>query len=158
MYFGRRRGRQGISEFQFRKVNHLGDGWGWKLYSNVNVPSATELYSSLFSPWVVSRSLQPPGLRMPAFLVLHYVLEFAQTRAHWWLMTSSHLILCHPFLLLPSIFPSSRVFINELALPIRWPKHWSFSIIPSSEHSGLISFRGIFRKVFIEMWSLDLLP
>ena len=61
---------------------------------------------------------------------------------------SNHLILCHPFLLLPSIFPSIRVFINELALPIRWPKHWSFSISPSSEYSGLISFRESFRKVF----------
>ena len=55
---------------------------------------------------------------------------------------SNHLILCHP-LLLPSIFPSIRVFSNESALHIRWPKYWSFSfnISPSSEHSGLISFR-----------------
>ena len=58
-------------------------------------------------------------------------------------MPSNHLILCHPLLLLPSIFPSIRVFSNELALPIRWPKYWSFSfsISPSSEHQGLISFR-----------------
>ena len=57
-------------------------------------------------------------------------------------MPSSHLILCHPLLLLPSIFPSIRVFSNESALRIRWPKHWSFSfsIIPSNEHPGLISF------------------
>ena len=56
-------------------------------------------------------------------------------------MPSNHLILCRP-LLLPSIFPSIRVFSNESALPIRWPKYWSFSfnISPSSEHSGLISF------------------
>ena len=56
---------------------------------------------------------------------------------------SSHLILCRPLLLLPSIFPSIRVFSNESALHIRWPKYWSFSfsISPSSEHSGLISFR-----------------
>ena len=54
---------------------------------------------------------------------------------------SKHLILCCPLLLLPSIFPSIRVFSNELALHIRWPKHWSFSISPSSEYSGLISFR-----------------
>ena len=54
-----------------------------------------------------------------------------------------HLILCHPLLLLPSIFPSSRVFSNESILCIRWPKYWSFSfnISPSNEHSGLISFR-----------------
>ena len=58
-------------------------------------------------------------------------------------MPSNHLILCHPLLLLPSIFPSIRVFSNESALYIRWPKYWSFSfsISPSSEHPGLISFR-----------------
>ena len=58
-------------------------------------------------------------------------------------MPSNHLILCHPLLLLPSIFPSIRVFSNESALRIRWPKYWSFSfsISPSNEHSGLISFR-----------------
>ena len=56
---------------------------------------------------------------------------------------SNQLILCCPLLLLPSIFPSIRVFSNESALHIRWPKHWSFSfsISPSNEHSGLISFR-----------------
>ena len=65
-------------------------------------------------------------------------------------MPSNNLILCCPLLLLPSIFPSIRVFSNESALRIRWPKYWSFSfsISPSNEHSGLISFR---------MDSLDLL-
>ena len=59
------------------------------------------------------------------------------------LMPSNHLIFCHPLLLLPSIFPSIRVFFNELALHIRWPKYWSFSfnISPSNEHPGLTSFR-----------------
>ena len=58
-------------------------------------------------------------------------------------MPSNHLILCHPLLLLPSVFPSIRVFSNESALCIRWPKYWSFSfnISPSNEHSGLNSFR-----------------
>ena len=58
-------------------------------------------------------------------------------------MPSNHLILCHPLLLPPSIFPSIRVFSNESALPIRWPKYrsFSFSISPSNKHSGLISFR-----------------
>ena len=58
-------------------------------------------------------------------------------------MPSNHLILCHPPLLLPSIFPSIRVFSNESALCIRWPKYWTFSfnISPSNEHPGLISFR-----------------
>ena len=65
-------------------------------------------------------------------------------------MPSSHLILCHPLLLLPSIFPSIRVFSNESALHIRWPKYWNFSfnISLSKEHPGLISFR---------MYWLDLL-
>ena len=59
------------------------------------------------------------------------------------MMPSKHLILCHPLLLLPSIFPSIRVFSNESALRIRWPKYWSFSfnINLSNEHQGLISFR-----------------
>ena len=58
-------------------------------------------------------------------------------------MPSNHLILCHPLLLLPSNFPSIRVFSNESALHIRWPKYWnfSFSISPSNEYSGLISFK-----------------
>ena len=58
-------------------------------------------------------------------------------------MPSNHLILCHPLLLLPSVFPNIRVFSNELALRIRWPKYWSFSfsISPSNDYSGLISFR-----------------
>ena len=58
-------------------------------------------------------------------------------------MLSNHLILCHPLLLLPSIFPSIRFFSNESALHVRWPKYWSFSfnISPSNEHPGLISFK-----------------
>ena len=58
-------------------------------------------------------------------------------------MPSNHLILCHPLLLLPSIFPCIKVFSNESALCIRWPKYWNFSlnISPSNEHTGLISFR-----------------
>ena len=58
-------------------------------------------------------------------------------------MPSNHFILCHPLLLLPSIFPSIKVFSNESALRIRWPKYWSFSfsLSPSNEHPGLISFR-----------------
>ena len=56
-------------------------------------------------------------------------------------MLFNHLILCHPLLLLPSIFPSIRVFSSESALHIRWPKYWNFSISPSNEYSRLISFR-----------------
>ena len=59
------------------------------------------------------------------------------------MMPSNHLILCHPFLLLPSILPSIKVFSSELALGIKWPKYWSFSFTnrPTNEYSGLISFR-----------------
>ena len=59
------------------------------------------------------------------------------------MMPSNHLIFCHPLLLLPSIFPSIRVFSNESALLVKWPKYWSFSfsISPTNEYSGLISFR-----------------
>ena len=56
-------------------------------------------------------------------------------------MPSNHLILCHPLLLLPLIFASIRVFSHESALHVRWPKYWSFSIRPSNEYSGLISYR-----------------
>ena len=57
------------------------------------------------------------------------------------MMPSNHPILCHPLLFPPSVFPSIRVFLNESAFRIRWPKYWSFNISPSNEHSGLISFR-----------------
>ena len=57
------------------------------------------------------------------------------------MMPTNHLVLCHPLLILPSIFPSIRIFSSELALCIRWSKYWSFSISPSYEYSGLISFR-----------------
>ena len=72
-------------------------------------------------------------------------------------MPSNHLILCHPLLLLPSIFPSIRVFSNESVLCIRWPKYWSFSfsISLSSEHPGLISFRMDWLDLLAVQGSLD---
>ena len=73
--------------------------------------------------------------------VFHYLLKFAQIHVHWVSDVSNHLILCHPLFLLPSIFPHIRVFSNELALHIRWPKYWSFTITPSNGYSGLIFFR-----------------
>ena len=79
----------------------------------------------------------------PGLPVRHQLPEFTQTHVHQSVMPSSHLILCRPLLLLPSIFLSIGVFSNESALRKRWPKHWNFSfnIHPSNEHSGLISFR-----------------
>ena len=74
--------------------------------------------------------------------VLHYLLEFVQLLSIELVMPSNHLVLCHPLLLLPSIFPSIRVFSNESCLGIRWPKYWnfSFSVSLSNDYSGLISF------------------
>ena len=85
---------------------------------------------------------QPHGLQHASFPVFHYLLELAQTMSIELVMPSNHLILCCPLLLLPSLFPSIRVFSTESAY-IRWPKYWSFSfnISPSNEHLGLVSFR-----------------
>ena len=85
----------------------------------------------------------PMDCSTPGFALLHYLPEFAQTQGIELVIPSNHLILCRPLLLLPSIFPSIRVFSNESALHIRWSKYWSFifSISPSNEYSGLISFR-----------------
>ena len=71
-------------------------------------------------------------------------------------MPSNHFILCHPLLLLPLIFPSIRVFSNESALRIKWPKYWSFSfsISPSNEHPGLISFRIDWLDLLAVQWTL----
>ena len=79
----------------------------------------------------------------PGLPVHHQLPEFTQTHIHRVSMPSSHLILCCPLLLLPPIPPSIRVFSIESTLRMRWPKYWcfSFSIIPSKEHPGLISFR-----------------
>ena len=89
----------------------------------------------LFSCSVVSDSLQPTDCSMPGFLVLHHLLELAQTHVIDLVMPSNHLILCRPLFLLISVFLSIRVFSNESALCIRWPKYWnfSFSISPSNE-------------------------
>ena len=72
------------------------------------------------------------------FTVSRSLLKFMSIES---VMLSNHLILCHPLLLLPSIFPSNRVFSNEPTLCIRWSKYWSFSISPSNEYSALMSFR-----------------
>jgi len=85
----------------------------------------------------------PMNRSTPGLPVHHQLPEFTQTHVHESVMPSSHLILCHPLLLLPPIPPSIRVFSNESMLRMRWPKSWSFSfsIIPSKEIPGLISFR-----------------
>ena len=79
----------------------------------------------------------------PGLPVHHQLPEITQTHVHWVMMPSNHLVLCRHLLLLPSILPSIRVFSNESVLCIMWPEYWSFifSISPSNEYSGLISFR-----------------
>ena len=96
--------------------------------------SVTKSFSALCNPMDCST---------PDFPVLHYRLEFAQTHVHWVgdaIQPSIHLIFCGP-LLIPSVFPSIRVFSNESALLARWSKYWSFSISPSNECLGLLFFR-----------------
>ena len=85
----------------------------------------------------------PMDCSMPGLSVHHQLAEFTQLMFIETVVPSNHLMLCLPLLLPPSTFPSIRVFSNESALRIRWPKYWSFSfsISPSNEYSGLISFR-----------------
>ena len=102
--------------------------------SNLSVQFSRSVVSDSVTPWTTARqaSLSITNSRsLPKLMSIELV------------MPSNHLILCHPLLLLPSIFPSIRVFSNESVLCIMWPKYWSFSfnISPSNEHPGLISFR-----------------
>ena len=96
----------------------------------VQLPSRVQLF---VTPWTAT--LQEP----PSFTISQSLLKLKSIEST---IPSNHLIICHPLLLLPSIFPSIRVFSNESALCIRWPKYWSFSFSfsPSKEYSGLISF------------------
>ena len=96
-----------------------------------------------FSLSVVSDSVTPWTAAWQASLSITNFQNLLKLMSIEWVMPSNHLILCHPLLLWPSLFPSIRVFSNESVLHIRWPKYWSFSfsISPSNEHPGLISFR-----------------
>ena len=98
--------------------------------------SVAKLRSTLPDPMGCSR----PGQSHLSFTISRSLPKFMSIES---VMLSNHLIPCHLLLLLPSIFPSIRVFSSESALSIRWPKHWSFSfsISPFSEYSGMISFR-----------------
>ena len=119
----------------------------WHLYLSSIYPSMSlylYLSSVPFSRSVISDSLRPHGLqhtRLPCPSPTPGI--YSNSCPFEPVMPSSHLILCCPLLLPPSIFPSIRVFSNESVFPIRWPKDWSFSfsISPSNEYSGLISFR-----------------
>ena len=108
--------------------------WSSVSHTVIYISSVAQLCPSLETPWTAARqaSLSITNSRsLPKLMSIESV------------MPSNLLILCHPLLLLPSVFPSIRVFSNESALHIRWPKYWSFSfsISPSNEYSGVISFR-----------------
>ena len=106
------------------------------LTTNVCISSVQSLSRVQFfaTPWTAARQ---------AFLSVTNSRSLTKLISIELVMPSNHLILCHPLLLLPSMFPSIRVFSNESTLRIRWPKYWSlsFNISPSNEHPGLISFR-----------------
>ena len=103
----------------------------WNQFSSVQLLSHVQLFAI---PWTAA---------CQAFLSITNFQNLLKLMSIESVILSNHLILCHPLLLLPSVFPSLRVFSNESVLPIRWPKYWSFSynISPSNEYSGLISFK-----------------
>ena len=103
-------------------------------HSSLRLSSVSQLCPTLCNPMDCST---------PGCPVHHHLRSFPKLMSIKSVMPSNHLILCHPLLLLPSIFPNIRVFSNESALCIRWPNYWSFNfrITPSNEYSGLISFR-----------------
>ena len=125
--------------------------YDFKLWLQDVVFQSLSLVQLFATPWTAAPQA---SLSITSSRSLHKLMSIASV------MPSNHLILCHPLLLLPSIFPSIRVFSNESILRIRWPKDWSFSfsISPSNEYSGLISFRidwfdlfvvqGILRSLF----------
>ena len=136
------------SEFLHEKVAE----WEW-------ISNCSKTLSQVqFSCSVMSDSLQPHGLqhaRLPFLSITNSwsLLKFMSIRL---VMPSNHLILCRPFLLLPSVFTRFRVFSSESGLCIRWPKYWTFSfnISPSNEYSGLISFRMDWLDLFAAQWTL----
>ena len=105
--------------------------WNAVQFSSVQSLSRVWLFET---PWTAAHEA---SLSIANSWILHKLMSIE------WVMPSNHLIICHPLVLLPSIFPSIRVFSNESTLCVRWPKYWSFSfnIKPSNEHLGLISFR-----------------
>ena len=113
-------------------------------FSSVQSLSCVRLFST---PWTAARQ---------ASLSINNSRSLLKLMSIESVMPSNYLILCHLLLLLPSIFPSMRVFSNESVLHIGWPKYWnfSFSISPSNEHSGLISFRMDWLALFVVQGTL----
>ena len=106
----------------------------------MDIRSVKSVQFSQFSCSVMSDSLQFHGWQQASLSITNSqsLLKFMSIKL---VIPSNHLNLCHPFLLLPSVFPSIRVFSNESALCFRWSEYWSFSNNPSNEYSGLLSFR-----------------
>ena len=128
---------QNIKKVEFIEIESRSVCQGLDIYiSSIQLLSHVRLF---VTPWTAARQASLSITKSWSLLKLMSIMS---------MMPSNHLILCHPFLLPPSIFPSIRVFSSESALSIIWPKYWSFSISPSNEYSRLISFR---------MYWLDLL-
>ena len=108
----------------------IGVPYCWSQFTSIQSLSLVQLF---VTPWTVACQASLPITSSQSLLKLMSI---------EWVMPSKHLILCHPLLLPPSIFPSIKIFSSESVLCIKWPKCWSFnvSIRPSNEHSGLISF------------------
>ena len=102
------------------------------MYINISSVQSLGCLQLFATPWTAAHQASPSITNSQSSLKLMSIKS---------VMPSNHLILCHPLLFLPSVFPSIRVFSNESALHIRWPRYWSFSISPSNEYSGLISFK-----------------
>ena len=119
--------------------------------SSVEFRSVVQLCLTLWTPWTAARQ---------ASLSVTNSQSLPKPMSIESVVPSNHLILCCPLLLLSSLFPSIRVFSNELALHIRWPKYWSFSfnISPSNEHPGLISFRMDWLDLLAVQGTLKSLP
>ena len=114
-----------------KHINHSHDVKSFHGYYVVVVQLLTRV--QLFvTPWTAAHQVSP------SFTISQSLLKLMFTES---VKSSNHLVLCHPLLLRPSIFPTIKDFSGESALHIRWPKYWSFSISPSNEYSGLISFR-----------------
>ena len=132
-------GAWSLSHWTNREVSPWFDSWYSSTFKRPKLGIKTGQFSrsavsdQLFAtPWTAARQA-PLSITNPRSPPKPMSIELG--------MPSNHLILCHPLLLLPSIFPSIRVFSNESVLCITWSKYWSFSISPSNEYSGLISFR-----------------
>ena len=120
----------GTNKFSYFLSSHPIANTFFKHFNCLCCCSVTQSHSTLCGPWTAAHQASL------SFTVYQSLLKLTSIES---VMPSNHLILCRSLLYLPSIFASIRVFSNESALPIRWPKYWSFSISLSNEYSGLIS-------------------